>query len=228
MILDFIIIRNGLPVFTINFDPNNGLSHDKKKFTLISGFLSAVNSFVDSVENLGQVDEIQMSTDVFFSFQRIEIEEGELLFILVANDQTPKEERKLIIEDSSERFLRRFKAELEGTWDGNLDTFSGFNDEIYQILDKFNIPKKKPEGRTTIIRNSIQEFIEKVTEESEELLETIETEEALEAQEISTASNPEKSTPADNPISQRFQKYQLIREVQSQMKDSPNPLHGAF
>lgn len=69
MICNFFVLRNGLPILNISLDPKYRLAENNNEFTLISGFFQAINSFADSVGNLGQIDEVQM-TDLLFTFQR--------------------------------------------------------------------------------------------------------------------------------------------------------------
>jgi len=135
MIFDFIVLRNGIPVFIENYDPKLSLSVDKNKFTLISGFFSAISTFADSVEKLGQVEEVQM-TDYFFTFKRINIEKAEVLFILSSDRDLPKNIRKIIIEESSSRFLSQFEKEMINNWGGKVEPFLKFKDTLSEILEK--------------------------------------------------------------------------------------------
>ena len=137
MIFDFIVLRNGLPVFIENFDPKLSLSVDKHKFTLISGFFSAISTFADSVDKLGQVEEVKM-TDYFFTFKRINIEKAEVLFILSSDKNLPKNIRKIIIEESSSKFLSLFKKEMIENWGGKVEPFLKFKDVLSNILEKIS------------------------------------------------------------------------------------------
>lgn len=141
MILDFIVLRSGLPIYTMNFDPKRGLSQDQKKFTLISGFFSAISSFVDSVDNLGEVDEIQMSSDVFFSFKRSQIQDSELLIILIANQETSQDLRKEILKIASDKFMAQFDTILSEKWNGNVTRFRGFDNTLLEIILEYCNPE---------------------------------------------------------------------------------------
>jgi hypothetical protein len=134
MIFDFIVLRNGLPVFIENFDPKLSLSVDKHKFTLISGFFSAISTFADSVDKLGQVEEVKM-TDYFFTFKRIIIEKAEVLFILSSDKNLPKNIRRIIIEESSSKFLSLFEKEMIANWGGKVEPFLKFKDVLSNILE---------------------------------------------------------------------------------------------
>lgn len=135
MIFDFIVLRNGLPVFIENFDPKLSLSVDKHKFTLISGFFSAISTFADSVDKLGQVEEVKM-TDYFFTFKRINIEKAEVLFILSSDKDLPKNIRRIIIEEASSKFLSLFEKEMINNWGGKVEPFLNFKDVLSDILEK--------------------------------------------------------------------------------------------
>jgi len=121
-------------VFIENFDPKLSLSVDKHKFTLISGFFSAISTFADSVDKLGQVEEVKM-TDYFFTFKRINIEKAEVLFILSSDKNLPKNIRRIIIEESSSKFLSLFEKEMIDNWGGKVEPFLKFKDVLTTILD---------------------------------------------------------------------------------------------
>lgn len=150
MIFDFIVLRNGLPVFIENYDPKLSLSVDKHKFTLISGFFSAISTFADSVEKLGQVEEVQM-TDYFFTFKRINIEKAEVLFILSSDKNLPKNIRKIIIEESSSKFLSLFEKEMIDNWGGKVEPFLKFKDVLSDILEKISKEITYEEKETRIM-----------------------------------------------------------------------------
>ncbi len=157
MILDFVILRNGLPIYTMNFDPEKGVSYDKQKFTLISGFFSAIDTFIESVETLGEVSEIKMSTNTLFAFKKVPIPDGLLLFVLTTDEETPKYHRKVIIEEVSSAFISNFQETLNHSWGGNIQIYNSFNQILLEILKKF-MNRKKNQYEQSIFQS--QEFFE--------------------------------------------------------------------
>ena len=105
-ILDYIILKDGLPIYTKNADPKKGITGDQVRFTMLSGFLSAISSFVDSMNKLGQVDEMQMSSEISFFFQRTVMEASEMLFIVVTNSSIQKQQDSLGFRDRYNKIFR--------------------------------------------------------------------------------------------------------------------------
>ena len=158
MILDFVILRDGLPVFTMNFDPKKGLSHDQQKFTLISGFFSAIDTFVNSVEHLGEVSEIKMSSNTYFAFKKTKITGGFLLFILITDEETPRFYRRNIISEASGAFIDQYSQTLDDNWSGNIDIYRNFNKTFIPILQKYS--DQDINGKTKFIMQSREMFEE--------------------------------------------------------------------
>ena len=58
MILDALVLRNGLPIFTINLDPEKGICQKEEKFTLVSGFLQAIETLDQNLDGASVADKI--------------------------------------------------------------------------------------------------------------------------------------------------------------------------
>jgi hypothetical protein len=159
MIADLIILKDGLPIYTKNLDAQAGITSDQTKFTLISGFLSAVSTFADSVEQLGHIQEIQMANDVFFHFKKVKLKGGELLFIATSNEDTPRTCVKQLIEDVSEQFLCEFESELSKGWNGSVGCFDRFGDIFDIIMQDVNAQIQLLKEQTKILPATTPEFI---------------------------------------------------------------------
>lgn len=134
-ILDYIVLYNGLPIYSKNVDPVLGITNDESRFTLLSGFLSAISSFVDSMNNLGQIEEIQMSSEINFFFQRSCINDTEMLFIVVSSQVTSKQLAKSLLQTMTTRFLDTFLNDLI-QWHGNLTLFKKFDHDFDRIMSE--------------------------------------------------------------------------------------------
>ena len=218
MIYDFIILRTGLPIYSINFDPEHGLSHDEKKFTLISGFFSAISSFVDSVEHLGYVDEIQMSSDTFFCFKKQAIKEGDILFILCCNYETPKLLRKRIIEKTSLSFMQTYQNVVNGEWDGSVNQFRLFDDKIFDLIE--NAYQEVEEERKTLrlTPDEIAEFYALLEEQQTQIIRANQVDEMA-----FQSANSLNTRSVEDRISSRFQRYQTLRNIQNHYQSLASP-----
>lgn len=213
MIFDFIVLKNGLPIVTINLHPNRGVCQDNQKFTLVSGFFQAITSFADSIESLGTVNELQM-TDIMFSFQRKIIgEKEEILFILSSTNDVSKPLRKVIIEEASSTFLHMFSQNLTKKWNGNVTPFKKYEPVFKDILEAITSLEKsqfeEPDlsGETRIIsKEKLQKLYHNLP--MEPMISPI------------LAEKPKKS--AIPTISNRFQRYQTLQQLKSQSSQCNN------
>ncbi len=205
MIYDFIVLKSGLPLISINLHPKSKICKDDKKFTLVSGFFQAITSFADSIESLGQVNELQM-TDILFTFKRNIVGENEdILFILSSDKESSKSLRKLIIEEATSTFLHMFKIILNKKWNGDITPFKQF-DKIFKDIVKSIRQVKKDEEKNTVIMhfnhnsNGSQNVVTQKI--SQPLLDS-----------ISAPIIQKKDQPVTS-ISKRFQRYQTLQQFQ--------------
>jgi hypothetical protein len=214
MILDFIVLKDGLPIFTKNVDPHHGITADQGKFTLISGFLSAVSSFADSMEQLGQMQEMQMTSDIYFSFKKAKLQKCILLFIAVSNGETPKHLVKELIQNSTDQFLCQFGEDLSVGWNGNIEIFRRFTDIIDILL-------QETENKSRIIRAAAQAQVPlSPTNSSRVEDQSIPLESSSATIQTETELKPE--------ISNRFQRYQLMRSFRQQQLQQQEINNGSL
>ncbi|MHA1673373.1 MAG: hypothetical protein ACTSYI_07075 [Promethearchaeota archaeon] len=221
MISNFIILRNGLPITNISVDGTKKfqLTKDANTFTLVSGFFQAINSFADSVEDLGQIDEVQM-TDLLFTFQRKSIAEKnkELLFILTTEGKTNKTLRKIIIEEASSTFLYMFGKNLKKEWNGDIKPYRKFEKVFKEILE--NILENHPQEEETEANHITEDDLPALVYKMPEITTSI----PLNSYGIQNTQPRDYTEPKFNPssnISKRFQDYQTLQ--QSQRRFSANP-----
>ncbi|MHA2002075.1 MAG: hypothetical protein ACTSVU_08300 [Promethearchaeota archaeon] len=144
MISDFIVLKDGLPILTVPIDQSKGISKNAEQFTLVSGFFQAITSFADTMDNLGEVDEVEM-TDRIFSFQKHKMDQTEILFILSSNHKLEKSTRKIILKELTATFLHMYAQPLEQPWNGDIMVFDPFKSVVVEIVDKILKTKSEEE-----------------------------------------------------------------------------------
>ncbi|MCF2139259.1 MAG: hypothetical protein K9W44_04315 [Candidatus Lokiarchaeota archaeon] len=167
MICNFFVLRNGLPILNISLDPKYRLAENNNEFTLISGFFQAINSFADSVGNLGQIDEVQM-TDLLFTFQRknLDGQKNELLFILTTEGNPDKITRKIIMGEASSTFIHMFGKNLKKDWNGDIKPYHRFEKVFLDIVEKIqgNLPILENDAKNSANSNESKSLIYKMPE----------------------------------------------------------------
>lgn len=118
---DFIVLNDsGTPLYIHSADG------DKDKNVLISGFLSAINSYIrDSVScNLSSIT--LGGRDIIFSYNN----NLNMTYVIISDVVKNKRESSLLadkLSDLSSEFEKRFRDKFSN-WDGNQGLFSGFDD----------------------------------------------------------------------------------------------------
>ncbi|MHA1518603.1 MAG: hypothetical protein ACTSRK_00335, partial [Promethearchaeota archaeon] len=219
MISSFIILRNGLPITNVSIDGTKKfkLTEDADTFTLVSGFFQAINSFADSVENLGQIDEVQM-TDLLFTFQRKSIagKNKELLFILTTEGATNKTLRKIIIEEASSTFLYMFEKNLKKDWNGDIKPYRKFEKVFKEIIENIleNHPYDEEESDEEVeVNATAKEEIPNLIYKMPEVTTSI----PINSYNMPNSHGrdyPEPKYYPSSKISKRFQDYQTLQQSQ--------------
>ncbi|MHA1612120.1 MAG: hypothetical protein ACTSYU_08730, partial [Promethearchaeota archaeon] len=219
MISSFIILRNGLPITNVSIDGTKKfkLTEDADTFTLVSGFFQAINSFADSVENLGQIDEVQM-TDLLFTFQRKSIagKNKELLFILTTEGATNKTLRKIIIEEASSTFLYMFEKNLKKDWNGDIKPYRKFEKVFKEIIENIleNHPYDEEESDEEVeVNATAKEEIPNLIYKMPEVTTSI----PINSYNMPNSHGRDYLEPKYYPsskISKRFQDYQTLQQSQ--------------
>lgn len=133
MIRDVIALRDGLPIFTHTLNLQEGICKDEDRFTLISGFLQAITSFANTLEHLGDVDELQM-TGLIFTFKKMQYANTELLFIISSKQTNQKFLRKLILEQIAENFIDIYAEQLQKEWNGDVKPYREFKKLLTPLM----------------------------------------------------------------------------------------------
>ena len=154
MLNDLFILKNGLPIFTRNeclYDDNSRASEDQ--ITMISGFLSAINSFANNVDTLGNMKEMKME-DVSFLFFKPP-NDNNLLFVGASKGKDIQGVMvEAMLKKISSAFIRRFPFITENRWDGETEVFKDFEN----ILEKIIHHKDSLENPQECIGGNISKF----------------------------------------------------------------------
>ena len=144
----FIINRNGVPLFTKTY------ASSKVEPNLVSGFLTAVSSFVREIspEQKGALKSIDAED------MKIMLESGEDIVCALLVDYEDKLSREAL-RAVVERFEEKYKDILK-SWDGNVAIFDTFEEDVEKILwvltlKPYHIPilKKRVEEDVKISRD---------------------------------------------------------------------------
>jgi len=115
---------------------------------LISGFLSALQSFVTEVS--GDIIKIIRTGNIKFIYGVAK----DLIFVLATSEDEDEELAQQKITTLKEEFIRRFQQELE-TWNGDTSRFTPFSEEIDKIIlgpIKISLVGSSGVGKTTIFK----------------------------------------------------------------------------
>ncbi|MBN2157392.1 MAG: hypothetical protein JW776_15205 [Candidatus Lokiarchaeota archaeon] len=133
MLNDLFILKNGLPIFTRNECLYDNSRPNEDQITMISGFLSAINSFAKNVDALGNMKEMKME-DVSFLFFKPPNDHN-LLFVGASKGKDIEGTMvEAMLKKISSAFIRRFPFITENKWDGETEIFKDFETILENII----------------------------------------------------------------------------------------------
>ncbi len=115
---------------------------------LISGFLSALQSFVTEVS--GEVIKIIRTGNIKFIYGVAR----DLIFVLATSEDEDEELTQQKITTLKEEFIKKFEKEID-SWNGDVSVFTSFSDEIDKIIlgpIKISLVGSSGVGKTTIFK----------------------------------------------------------------------------
>ncbi|MFX0035147.1 MAG: hypothetical protein ACFE9I_05855 [Candidatus Hermodarchaeota archaeon] len=164
MICDVIIIKDGLPLFSMNSSNSNikDLLSQEDNLIMISGFFSALNSFSDSFEDLGTISELKLSNNnLKLSFLK-DSDIPDLIYLATYNNNSELKSVQDFLKNISNVFSKEFTVNQITNWNGKLDYFKSFEKKINQFFEE---EKKKSETQDS---NKIFEFFNSFVQEDSE------------------------------------------------------------
>lgn len=135
MICDVIIIKDGLPLLTKNFTNSESMFSQGESLLMMSGFFSAINSFSDQFENMGNVSELKLSNNnVKLSFLR-DNNLPNLVYLATFDESSNGVNVQRALRKISRTFLQKYNVNQILSWRGRKDTFKAFEEIISDYVD---------------------------------------------------------------------------------------------
>ncbi len=139
MIKNITIIKDGLPLFNKqlisgNFGHPKDFFFKKNNLVLASGFISALNSFSDSFNEIGSIKEIKFSNDLTLSF----IKDGSipnLIYLCSFDNNSNSVNVQRFLRRISKTFLQKYNTKEIINWSGRIDHFKEFRETIEEYIE---------------------------------------------------------------------------------------------
>lgn len=135
MIRDVLIIKDGLPMFSKNFTNRKNFISDQNNLILVSGFLSALNSFSEEFEDLGSIKELKLSQSNFrLAFLKNNTIPN-LIFLASFDEETNSVNVQRFLKKMSYTFLRKYNINKIANWDGRSNIFDSFTAIVKRYIE---------------------------------------------------------------------------------------------
>ncbi|MHA1150909.1 MAG: hypothetical protein ACTSR8_22035 [Promethearchaeota archaeon] len=164
MIKDVIIIKDGLPLLSKNYDSNSGNSFSQSdNLIMMSGFFSAINSFSDQFDDMGSVSELRLSkNDMKLSFY-IDPSMPNIVYLATFDDYTKGVNVQRTLRKLSKTFLRQYNIEQILNWRGRRNTFKAFEEIIDRLIEEEAQESDNDfRGKVLDLFNSVKEKFEDI------------------------------------------------------------------
>ncbi|MFX0041472.1 MAG: hypothetical protein ACFE8L_01045 [Candidatus Hodarchaeota archaeon] len=139
MICDIVIIRDGLPLLSKSFNESSSsqtLFTQGDNLIMASGFFSALNSFSDSFEDLGNISELKLgNNNLKVSFLR-DPSIPNLIFLATYDENSKGLTVQGVLKKISKTFLQQYNHNQILEWSGRKDTFKSFEQEIMIYINE--------------------------------------------------------------------------------------------
>ncbi len=138
-LVDFYVLKDGLPIFSKeeNRRSEESCREYNDQLTMISGFLCAVSSFASNLGRFGSMRELSMSENVKITFHKEQLRNSELLFVLITKNSDSQEVNRRLLTKLAGSFAFKFRKELLEPWNGDVERFSGFYNEMMRDYESF-------------------------------------------------------------------------------------------
>lgn len=116
---------------------HNETDKDTSKDDLISGFLTALNSFA-TAERGEDIKSLKMKESIIL-FEKHDKLEQKLVFVVTTKDEKLLELLHAIIHDVMESFITQFKDSLDKVFDGDVTAYRQFDGTIEHIFQSYGL-----------------------------------------------------------------------------------------
>jgi len=122
------ILRNGLPVFAKTFARSENSGPDTQM--LVSGFLTALTSFLKDMKDYGEMKSLVTSNNFRFTFYQAE----SLLFVTCTDGRMDEIMVERLLRNVSMKFLKAYSTHLNASNMVNTKHFAGFDSILQREL----------------------------------------------------------------------------------------------
>lgn len=135
MIRDVVIIKDGMPLLSRNYADSPSPFSVSDNLIMMSGFFSAINSFSDQFDGLGQVSELKLSNtdDTRVSFLR-DPSLPNLVYMATFDESTKGVNVQRTLRKISKTFLQKYNVQSILNWRGRRNAFQAFEENISQFV----------------------------------------------------------------------------------------------
>ncbi|MFX1276072.1 MAG: hypothetical protein ACFFBP_01655 [Promethearchaeota archaeon] len=140
MIRDIIIIKDGLPLYSTHFkNTDNTISQvftQKNDIIMMTGFLSALNSFSEEFNNFGPIKELRLlNNDLKLSFVKDNTIPN-LIYLATYDDSSKGVNVQRTLRKISRDFVDIYGVDQIENWSGKTDYFNGMNDVVDRYVNE--------------------------------------------------------------------------------------------
>ncbi|MBD3193900.1 MAG: hypothetical protein GF317_02515 [Candidatus Lokiarchaeota archaeon] len=156
MIRDVLVIKDGLPLYSKNFCNSKNFISDKNNLIMVSGFLSALNSFSEEFEDLGSIKELKLSnTDLRLAFLKNNTIPN-LIFLASFDEKTNTVNVQRFLKKMSYAFLKKYNINRINNWTGQTNEFDSFEDVVSLYF------KEENEENNLIFKHKMVDLFEEI------------------------------------------------------------------
>ncbi|MFX0056939.1 MAG: hypothetical protein ACFE85_10350 [Candidatus Hodarchaeota archaeon] len=164
MIHDFLIIKDGLPLFVKNYTTSDKAFTQGDNLIMVSGFFSALNSFSDSFDDLGTISELKLSNnELKLSFLK-DKSIPNLIYLATYDENSNAVNVQRALRKISRSFLMKFNINQILNWNGRKNTFNSFEGILNQYIEEEK-EEKESEFKERVV-SLIKTVEDKLNEES--------------------------------------------------------------
>lgn len=135
MIKDIFIIKDGIPVLSEHKQDQENTFSNNDDLVMMSGFLSALDSFSHQFKNLGSISQLKLSNDLKLSFMRDSNIEN-LIYIASSDTKTNDYTVQKALNKVSNTFSNSCNAQTFENWRGKSSYFDQVKQELSKIVNE--------------------------------------------------------------------------------------------
>jgi hypothetical protein len=153
-------------MFSKNFTDRKNFISDQSNLILVSGFLSALNSFSEEFEDLGSIKELKLSQSNFRLAFLKDNSIPNLIYLASFDEETNSVNVERFLKKMSNTFLKKYSINKIADWDGRSEIFESFTETVKDYIEKESDSNKQDslDGVVSLfkeIQNGIEELPER-------------------------------------------------------------------